>query len=136
LTVNSVFATKFFGGRAALVSWLRYVDERGVLLPLEFSDMPFDPRRSFVIRGESAGTVRGEHSHITGQQMLICVAGSIEVQMRVDEDEVTVQLHPHSDGLLIGSGIWSQQTYIQPGSILLAFASEPYDPGSYRETGD
>ena len=116
--------------------WLRYTDERGALLPLEFSAMPFEPRRSFVIHGESAGTVRGEHSHRTAQQMLVCIAGCIEVLMRVDGDEVTVQLRPHADGLLIGPGIWSRQSYLQPDSILLAFASEPYDPGSYREPSD
>ena len=68
--------------------------------------------------------------------MLICVEGCIEVQMRAADDEVTVQLRPRSDSLLIGPGIWSRQTYLQPGSILLAFASEPYDPDSYRETSD
>jgi hypothetical protein len=136
LTISNHFDSEFFGGRAALVPLLRYTDERGILLPLDFSKLPFEPRRSFVINGETAGTVRGEHSHLTTQQVLICVEGIIEVQMRLEDEEITLQLRPHSDGLLIGPGIWSRQTYLEHGSILLAFASEPYDPDSYREARD
>lgn len=136
LAKNSNFETRFFDGGAALLSFPRHTDERGVLLPLEFDEMPFEPQRSFVIHGDSAGTVRGEHSHATGQLLLLCVAGAIDVLMRARGEEVTVQLHPHGDALLLGPGIWSRETYLEPRSILLAFASEPYDPLTYRQSGN
>lgn len=136
LAKHSNFETYFFDGEAALLSYPRHSDARGVLLPLEFGEMPFEPRRSFVIYGDSAGTVRGEHSHATGQLLLLCVEGAIDVLMRSRGDEVTVQLHPHGDALLLGPGIWSRETYLEPRSILLAFASEPYDPLTYRQSGN
>jgi dTDP-4-dehydrorhamnose 3,5-epimerase-like enzyme len=129
----SPWSNEFFGGKAKLLSCARHVDERGVLMPFDFNEMPFEPRRSFVISGASAGTVRGGHGHRSAQQMLVCLHGSIEVLMRHNQQEVSVLLEPGSPGLVFGPGVWCQQKYLFPASILLVFASEPYDPSSYVE---
>ena len=71
--------TVFFGGKARLVSCIRCVDERGTLMPFEFGEMPFEPRRSFIIKDTTAGTIRGGHGHQTATQMLICLQGRIEI---------------------------------------------------------
>jgi len=125
----------FFDGNAALLPLAQHDDARGVLLPFEFGDMPFEPRRTFVVRGTTAGTVRGEHSHRSGTQLLICLEGRIEVLLRSRNEEMSVQLQPSAEGLLIGPGIWSRQTYLEAGSLLLVFASERYDPLSYDDKG-
>jgi hypothetical protein len=44
---------------------------------------------------------------------------------------VSLTLLPGGPALLIGPGIWAEQRYAVPGSVLLVVASEPYDPASY-----
>ena len=133
MVTNSGGRIEYFGGRAKHVSHVQYVDKRGVLLPIDFNDMPFEPCRSFVITGTLAGTVRGGHGHRSAEQMLVCLHGRIEVLMRDSDEEVSLVLEPGSFGLAFGPGIWCQQKYLLAGSILLVFASEPYDPSSYIE---
>lgn len=128
-----VFDTEYFDGRAGLIAYPGHADERGVLIPLDFERMPFTPCRSFVIADTPAGAVRGGHAHRAGAQMLVCLRGRVEILMRHGGREAASVLEPASFGLVFGPGVWCQQKYLDEGSILLVFASEPYDPGSYIE---
>jgi dTDP-4-dehydrorhamnose 3,5-epimerase-like enzyme len=108
-------------------------DERGLLVPFDFDTLPFRPSRAFFVADAPAGAVRGGHAHRSALQLLVCVKGRIEVLMRHGEDEVSVLLDAKPSGLVIEAGVWSSQKYLEAGSVLLAFASEPYDPTSYIE---
>ena len=108
-------------------------DARGRLLPLEFGDLPFVPRRVFTVAEVPAGTVRGEHGHRTGQQLLVGLQGRIEILLRHGQREASTVLLPAEPGLLLQAGVWCRQTYAQAHSVLLVLASEPYDPASYIE---
>lgn len=121
----------YFGGLARRVRLPRHVDARGTLAPFDFAGLPFVPRRAFVVSGVPAGTVRGGHGHRTGSQLLVCIGGRIEVLMRHQDAEATLVLDPASPALVFGPGVWCRQRYLAEGSLLLVFASEPYDPGSY-----
>lgn len=113
------------------VSLKRHKDIRGSLLPIEFHQLPFTPKRIFTVAGMTAGTVRGGHSHRWGQQLLICLRGQIDLLLRHDGRETNLSLMPDEQGLLIGSGVWHSQTYVAEDSVLLVLASEPYNPESY-----
>jgi dTDP-4-dehydrorhamnose 3,5-epimerase-like enzyme len=102
-------------------------DERGTLLPLEFSDLPFTPCRAFIVSEVPTGKVRGRHAHRDGDQFLVCLAGRVLVDMRYQERHEQCVLEDGSEGLFIGSGVWAQQTYLEEGSMLLVFASVPYE---------
>jgi hypothetical protein len=80
--------------------------------------------------------VRGGHAHASGYQWLVCLNGSIEVLMRCHGEEVTLLMDSERFGLLLGPGVWGQQKYLAEGSVLLVFASDPYDPASYIEQWD
>jgi dTDP-4-dehydrorhamnose 3,5-epimerase-like enzyme len=121
----------FFGGRARLVECSPFADERGRLLPFQFSDLPFVPGRAFAVADVPVGVARGGHAHRSGMQLLVCLQGRIETLMRVADAEERLMLSPSAAGLLVGPGVWCQQTYLVEGSVLLVFASEPYDPSSY-----
>lgn len=121
----------FFGGQAKLVELARKADARGALRPFYFDQMPFPPVRAFVISEVPPGTVRGGHAHRFGMQLLICLRGRIDVLMRHADEEAFVILTPISHGLIVGPGVWAQQTYVAEGSTMLVFTSEPYDPTSY-----
>jgi len=121
----------YFGGRAGLIKFSLHEEGRGTLLPLYFDTMPFQPCRTFAVSDVPAGTTRGGHSHRDGWQLLICLNGRIDVLMRYGSAKVSISLAQPSLGVTIGAGVWSQQTYMTAGSVLLVFASEPYDSKSY-----
>ncbi len=124
----------YFGGLAWLVKFRSIPDKRGVLQPLHFDQMPFAPCRAFVVTNVPAGVVRGGHAHRFGTQLLLCLQGRIEILMRHRQDEVALALVPASYGLVVGPGVWCEQKYVASDSVLLVFASDPYDANSYSES--
>ena len=130
---DPVCASGFFGGQAKLLGIRPHADERGMLTPFAFDQLPFTPRRCFTVTGAPAGCVRGGHAHRSGMQALFCLQGRIDILMRYRGEEVELTLAPSSCGLVFGPGVWCQQQYVEDGSVLLVFASEPYDPASYIE---
>ena len=121
----------WFSGSARLVAVERHVDARGALVPLEFDRLPFAPRRLFTVSGVPAGTRRGGHAHRRGQQLLVCLQGRVDLRLRLEDEEVSATLAADGPAMLIGAGIWCEQTYVDEGSVLLVVSSEPYDPASY-----
>lgn len=128
---ESESAREFFGGQAKLIEIRHHADERGILTPFAFDQLPFLPRRCFTVAGAPAGSVRGGHAHRAGMQALFCLQGRIDVMMRCRDEEAALTLEAGSFGLTFGPGVWCQQRYVGDGSVLLVFASEPYDPASY-----
>jgi dTDP-4-dehydrorhamnose 3,5-epimerase-like enzyme len=127
---------EFFGGRARLISIEVHQDSRGLLLPFDFDSLPFTPRRVFSISNVPQGEIRGRHAHKQGEQMLVCAQGQISVLMRHREESASLLLEPGSPALLLGPGVWAQQTYLSAGSVLLVLASHPFDPDSCTERWD
>lgn len=121
----------YWNGSARLLQLSDHADQRGNLLALDFPDLPFEPRRSFVVHGAPRGTVRGGHAHKHGSQLLICLSGAVVVEMRFDGDVQRVELSTRTRALLLGAGVWAQQHYSGPNAILLVMASHPYDADSY-----
>ena len=108
------------------------LDERGRLLELDFHALPFVVRRIFTINDVPAGTRRGGHRHRSGAQVLLCISGRVEVELRRDEACTAVVLTPETDALCIPAGIWAAQRYLDEASALLVLASDPFDPTSYE----
>ena len=131
MTVANAKERCWFDGRAQLLELPRHCDARGSLLPIELTQLPFAPQRLFTVTDVPTGTQRGGHGHRQGQQLLICLSGQIGVLLRCGSAQANVVLDARGPALLIGAGIWGQQTYLQQDSALLVLASEPYDPSSY-----
>lgn len=107
-------------------------DLRGNLLPIEFTDLPFHPKRVFVVSNVPKGTIRGDHAHKTNIQFLICLKGKIEVtlySLTLGYSEMVVL--KEGEGVLVDKMIWSRQKFLVDNSELLVFASEPYDKDDY-----
>jgi UDP-2-acetamido-3-amino-2,3-dideoxy-glucuronate N-acetyltransferase len=108
------------------------VDLRGSLAAGEFTrDIPFAPKRYFVVYDVPSSKVRGEHAHRTCKQFLICVKGSVSVV--VDDgarrEEFTLD-HPEF-GLYLPPMVYGIQYRYSGDAVLLVFASEHYDPKDY-----
>ncbi len=107
-------------------------DLRGTLSFGEVSrHIPFEIRRYFLVFDVSSEQVRGEHAHRTFHQFLICVHGRCCV---VADDGVHSQefvLDSPNLGLYIPPMIWAVQYKYSRDGVLLAFASDLYDPADY-----
>jgi dTDP-4-dehydrorhamnose 3,5-epimerase-like enzyme len=113
------------------IKLLQFEDYRGELTEINFDELPFKPLRAFYIRGVPVNSVRGRHAHKEGDQILICLSGRIEVELRRNNKRETVTCETNNFGLLIKQGIWAKQTYLREDSILLVLCSHLFNKDSY-----
>lgn len=107
-------------------------DLRGTLSVGEFGrQIPFVPKRYFLVYGVPNREVRGEHAHINCQQFLICLNGSCAVIADDGSRRVEVTLDAPNLGLYLPPMIWGTQYKHTPDAMLLVFASDYYDSSDY-----
>jgi acetyltransferase-like isoleucine patch superfamily enzyme/dTDP-4-dehydrorhamnose 3,5-epimerase-like enzyme len=107
-------------------------DMRGELSVGEFeADIPFTPKRYFLVYNVPSREVRGEHAHKECAQFLICVRGSCGVLVDDGQKRVEVTLDRPDLGLYMPPMIWGTQYRYSPDAVLLVFASHSYDPDDY-----
>jgi hypothetical protein len=103
------------------------VDDRGSLIPIEFADVPFTVRRTFVVTGPSGGSERGNHT-VPCAQLLCLVSGSAAVQLGADEatlSEPALLVEP-GQSVLLAPGSYVRYTLADASSVLLVLAEQPY----------
>ncbi|QFR34587.1 WxcM-like domain-containing protein [Ancylobacter sp. TS-1] len=119
-------------GRCALHRLPGFTDMRGSLAPLEFDrDLPFLPRRSFLVHSVPSGLVRGEHAHRKCEQFLIAVHGSLSVVIDDGTRRREVVLDDPTVGLYLSPMVWGIQYKFQPDTALQVYASHAYDAADY-----
>lgn len=107
-------------------------DIRGRLSVGEFErDVPFRPRRYFLVYDVPSRETRGEHAHRTCAQFLICVRGSCTAVADDGRTRQEVVLDRCDRGLYVPPMIWGTQYRYSRDALLLVFASEHYDPADY-----
>lgn len=113
-------------------------DMRGNLTVGEFErQIPFTPKRYFMVFGVPSREVRGEHAHHRCHQFLICLHGSCSVVADDGERKVEVELNAPHRGLYLPPMTWGIQYKHSPDALLLVFASDYYDASDYiRDYGD
>ena len=107
-------------------------DLRGSLTVGEFvSDLPFIPKRFFLVYAVPGKDVRGEHAHRSCEQFLLCISGSIHVL--VDDGSIRQEFKLDSPrmGIYLPPMTWSVQYKYSDDAILLAFASHAYSASDY-----
>ena len=110
----------------------------GSLVALEsLKGIPFDIKRVYYIYGVGQEIRRGFHSHNDLQQVLICVNGSVKIQVKTPFEEEVVTLDSPDKGLYIGPMMWREMFDWQDNAVLLVLASKYYDEADYiREYSD
>lgn len=110
--------------------WVK--DPRGELSVGEFSkDIPFIPKRYFLVFNVPSEKMRGEHAHKECHQFLLCIKGACSVVVDDSKNKQEFQLSEPHVGLYIPPMIWSIQYKYTLDAVLLVFASMEYDPGDY-----
>jgi acetyltransferase-like isoleucine patch superfamily enzyme len=109
-----------------------FSDMRGSLAPLDFEqDLPFRPQRSFLVYSVPNNRVRGEHAHRQCHQLLVAAHGKLAVVIDDGTSRREVELNSPTIGLHVLPMVWTTQYKFEPETVLLVFASHPYDPDDY-----
>jgi dTDP-4-dehydrorhamnose 3,5-epimerase-like enzyme len=111
-------------------SFKYFEDERGILMPVEFFDLPFTPKRVFIVKNVPLNMVRGNHSHYNTKQYLICVNGTVDVILHDGLNETTHNLIK-GQSILIPELIWDSQKFTSEDSEILVLCSNEYDANDY-----
>ena len=107
-----------------------FVDKRGCLIPIEFNNIGFIPKRVFVVNNVPVGMVRGNHSHHKTKQLLICINGLINVFLD-NGKEKTQTLLGVGESITIPEMVWDSQEFLEKNSEILVICSTEYDLNDY-----
>jgi acetyltransferase-like isoleucine patch superfamily enzyme/dTDP-4-dehydrorhamnose 3,5-epimerase-like enzyme len=107
-------------------------DLRGSLSAGEFlQQIPFAPKRYFMVFDVPGKDVRGEHAHRACHQFLVCARGSLAVVVDDGTASEEIALDGPNLGLYLPPMVWAVQYRYSSDALLLVFASEHYDPDDY-----
>jgi acetyltransferase-like isoleucine patch superfamily enzyme/dTDP-4-dehydrorhamnose 3,5-epimerase-like enzyme len=109
-----------------------FEDMRGALSVGEFErQVPFAPRRYFLVYAVPSAEVRGEHAHRECHQFLVCVRGSCSVMADDGENRQEWKLAAPNVGIYLPPMTWGVQYRYSEDALLLVFASHQYDAADY-----
>ena len=111
-------------------SWPIFKDPDGLLIPIEFDNLPFTPQRIFYVSGVPKGEERGMHAHYNTQQVITCLQGEIVVKLH---DGSVLQEHTlrPNEWVFIDRLIWDSQIFLTGNDILMSICSTKYNPTDY-----
>jgi len=122
-------------GEVAVLELPTFTDLRGDLTVARLEDdLPFKPKRFFLVYDVPGREVRGEHAHKCCHQFLMCVNGSVRLLVDDGVQRAEILLDRPSIGVHIPPGIWGTQYDYAAGAVLAVFASEEYDADDYLRT--
>jgi hypothetical protein len=107
-------------------------DARGQLAIVELGQaLPFPVRRVYWIHDATACAERGNHAHRELRQLVVCVAGSVELELTDGKTKETILLDAFSRGVILGAGVWRVLRGFSPDCILVVLADREYDEADY-----
>lgn len=117
---------------ARLITMPKVVDLRGALTFGELGpQLPFEPKRYFVVYDVPSREVRGEHAHRALHELLICLRGSLSVMVDDGTHRDEVLLDDPTLALHVPPQLWRVHYKYSPDAILLSLCSHPYDASDY-----
>ena len=116
----------------SLVQLTKALDLRGDLIAGEvINEIPFTPKRFFVVMNVPSREARGAHAHKNCKQFLVCLAGSVRALVDNGVERAEFELNTPGIGLYMPEGIWGTQYQYSTDAVLLVLASEVYEAGDY-----
>ena len=117
---------------ARLVRLHAVEEARGLLTVGEVGrQVPFPPRRYFVISRVPDENIRGEHAHRALHQFLVCLAGSVVAEVDDGRNRRAILLDTPRVGLHMAPMVWGAQHHYSRDAVLLVLASHEYDAADY-----
>jgi UDP-2-acetamido-3-amino-2,3-dideoxy-glucuronate N-acetyltransferase len=129
---------QLLGVGSATLHHLKVVtDMRGSLTVGEFErEIPFIPRRYFVVFDVPTREVRGEHAHRQCNQFFVCLQGTVGILLDDGNSRRELTLDSPGAGVFMPAMIWGTQYRYSSDAVLLVFASHFYDASDYIRTYD
>jgi hypothetical protein len=106
-------------------------DARGSLTFIEPPLVPFEIRRVYYLYDMPSPATRGAHGHRRLEQLMIAVAGSLDVELDDGFSKRVFRLSRPDQGLYITSMMWRVLTNFAIGTVCAVLASERYDASDY-----
>jgi dTDP-4-dehydrorhamnose 3,5-epimerase-like enzyme len=109
----------------------KHTDNQGFLVAFDAAtDFRVDFRRVFVVSG-LIGAVRGRHAHRELTQILVCLHGACRIICDDGGKRQEVLLNSPEIALQVPPGIWAEQHYAEPDTILMVLCDMPFDEEDY-----
>ncbi len=122
----------------ATLHYMKVVEDlRGNLTVGDFErQIPFSPKRYFMVFGVPSAEIRGEHAHHRCHQFLICVRGACSVLVDDGNHREEFRLDTPTIGVHLAPMVWGVQYKYTADAVLLVFASDYYDADDYIRSYD
>jgi dTDP-4-dehydrorhamnose 3,5-epimerase-like enzyme len=119
--------------KATWIPFTAHDAKRGRLVALEAQkDIPFVIERVYYIDQSDPSLVRGQHAHVRGEEVLVCLRGSCRVTLDDGRSTRDFVLDRPDRGLHVGPVQW-EEFRLSSDAVLLALASTTYDKADYIE---
>lgn len=107
-------------------------DSLGYLTVAQYNkNIPFPIKRLYWVYDTPKGIVRGHHAHKELEQVLVCVSGTITVNVEnIERERKEFTLSDPSFGLYVPKMYWRTLQF-SVGAVLLSIASIEYDISDY-----
>jgi UDP-2-acetamido-3-amino-2,3-dideoxy-glucuronate N-acetyltransferase len=116
-----------------VVHQMRHVEDiRGTLTAGEFSEqIPFVPKRYFMVFDVPGKEIRGEHALRRCHQFLVCARGSVTLLVDDGTTSEEIVMDQPNLGVYVPPMVWAVQYGYSADALVIAFASDHYDPTDY-----
>lgn len=97
----------------------------------ELKDVPFEVKRVYWLTDVPEQQVRGDHAHKTGEQVIVCIQGVIEVVLESKGGKrLSYTLDQPNKGLYIPPMWWGKMLF-KNKAILMGLASDEFSETDY-----
>jgi dTDP-4-dehydrorhamnose 3,5-epimerase-like enzyme len=107
-----------------------FADQRGALTLADFSSLPFEPARAYVLHAIPVGARRGGHAHRLQHRLIAVVSGSARVLEDDGRTQRTRELGA-GESVHVPPMVWYELEALGEGLVMLVLASGEYDPDDY-----
>lgn len=129
---NTKSSSKIIVKDIKLIKLKIFSDIRGNLSVANINEeIPFLPKRYFMIYGVPSKETRGEYALKSTKQFIVCARGSCTIMVDDGINRQDVTLNSPEYGLFIPPMTWGTQYKYSDDALLCVFASEDYSNGEY-----
>ena len=100
------------------------------------AQIPFEIKRVFYVFDTPSDSERANHANKNTDFVLICVHGSVRVELDDGTDVQVFHLDSSNKGVYIPKMTWMRTFDFENDAVLLALASERYQENQYYEDYD
>lgn len=105
--------------------------ESGTLGSLDFSGLPFEPKRIYWLTDTGLGQVRGRHAHKKLSQCIFVVKGRCDLRIQDELGVKEFQLTIDSKLVYLKPGLWRELNNFTEGTVVCVLADESFDEDDY-----